>query len=102
MPYFEEKHDGTLVKVEEELNMETIGDDVLAIYTVNEKISRSTTFVRQSVAPKVERKFRCRDGQLKSRSEMNEDDIAFMKEKLQKARDARAATRAAKAAASAA
>jgi len=89
MPYFVEKLDGSFELAEGELNIEELGQDIVAAYTVAEKFSRAMTFKGESLIKKPERRHRCADGSLKFRSEMTEEDIAFLNAKMEKARKAR-------------
>lgn len=89
MPYFIEKPQGVFEKFEGELIVENLPADVVAAYVISERVSKQATFQRESLLPKKERRFRCRDGQLRTKSEMSEDDLAFMKEKMAKTRAAR-------------
>lgn len=89
MPYFIENADGSFELIEKDFVMEELSDDIVAAYTINEKISRTATFKRESLAPKAERRFRCRDGQLRAKSEMSDEDREFLKEKMEKTRAAR-------------
>lgn len=89
MLYFIEKPEGQFELVEGDLRMEDLAADVVCAYIVSEKVSRTATFKRESLAPKVERRFRCRDGQLRTKSEMGQEDLDFLKEKMVKTRAAR-------------
>ena len=89
MPHFIEKVDGSFEFVNADVNEENLGEEVVAAYVVSEKLSRTSTFKRETVAPKQERRFRCQDGTLKLKSEMTDEDIAFLNEKMAKARSAR-------------
>ena len=89
MPYFIEKPEGVFEKVEGELVVEELAADVIAAYVISEKVSRAATFKRESLAPKPERRFRCRDGQLRTKSQMSQEDQDFLKEKMEKTRAAR-------------
>ena len=89
MPYFIENADGSFELVEKPFAMEDLTDDVACAYVISEKISRTATFKRESLAPKAERRFRCKDGQLRTKSQMGQEDLDFLKEKMIKTRAAR-------------
>lgn len=89
MPYFIETVDGGFELIEKPFAMEDLTDNIVAAYTVNEKISRTSSFKREVLAPKPERRFRCKDGQLRTKAEMSDEDKAFLKEKMAKTRAAR-------------
>lgn len=89
MPYFIEKPEGQFTLIKGDLVVEELPDDIVAAYAVSEKISKTASFTRESLLPKKERRFRCRDGQLRTKSEMSEDDLNFLKEKMARTRAAR-------------
>ena len=89
MPYFIERPEGQFEFVEGDLVMEDLASDIVCAYVVSEKISRTAAFKRESLAPKVERRFRCKDGQLRTKSQMGQEDQDFLKEKMAKTRAAR-------------
>ena len=89
MPYFVENSEGEFIFVEKDFVMEDLTDDTVCAYVVSEKVSRTATFKREALAPKKERRFRCRDGVLRTKSEMSADDLEFLKEKMSKTRAAR-------------
>lgn len=89
MPYFIENSDGSFSLVEKPFVMEDLTDDIVCAYIVSEKVSRTATFKRESLAPKPEHRFRCRDGQLRTKSQMSQEDQDFLKEKMAKTRAAR-------------
>lgn len=89
MPYFIENSDGDFELIEKDFAMEDLSDDIACAYIVSEKISRTATFKREAIGPKKERRFRCADGQLRTKEEMSEADFAFLKDKMAKTRAAR-------------
>ena len=89
MPYFIEQPEGQFEFIEGDLVMKDLDSDVVCAYVVSEKISRTATFKRESLAPKAERRFRCKDGQLRTKSQMGQEDLDFLKEKMVKTRAAR-------------
>ena len=101
--YFVEKIDGTIEKIDEDLNLEVLGGDVVAAYTVHQKFIRPVGFVATQVTKKNERAYMVPDGSggmiaLKA-SEMNAEQKAYRSEQMkgvrQKAVEARAAKKAA-------
>jgi len=89
MPYFVENADGTYSLVDKDFVMEELGDEVVAAYTIEKKISRTVGFKSESLITKAPRRFRCKDGQLRTKEEMSEDDKLFMKQKMAKTRAAK-------------
>lgn len=101
--YFVEKADGSIEKVEAELNLDELGADVVAAYTVNEKFTRPVGFVATTVAKKNERAYMVPDGTggmiaIKT-SEMNAEQKAYRSEQMKVVRQKAAESRAAKKAA---
>lgn len=89
MPYFVEREGGVFEIVEKDFDMADLDEGVVAAYTIDQKVTRKTTFETERVKPKPERRFRCKDGKLRTKSEMSEEDKAFLSERMTKTRAAR-------------
>lgn len=81
MPYFVEKIDGSIEKVDAELNPETLAADVLAAYTVADVYSKQSVFKAKSMLPKINRRIKMPDGTMKFKEEMTPGELAWYREK---------------------
>ena len=91
MSYFVERIDGQFELFQGTVDLGSLPEDVLSVYIVSEKHTRTMSFNSESLVPKRKRRFRCQDGQLRTREEMSLEDVAFLASKMANARNARAA-----------
>ncbi len=90
MSYFVERIDGQFELFQGTVDLGALPEDVLSVYIVSEKHTRTMSFNSESLVPKRQRRFRCQDGQLRTRDEMSQEDVAFLAAKMANARAARA------------
>ena len=81
MPYFIEKIDGTIEKIDAELNPETLAADVQAAYTVADVYSKQSVFKAKSLLPKITRRIKLPDGTMKLKEEMTPGELEWYREK---------------------
>ena len=81
MPYFIEKIDGSIEKVDAELNPETLAADVLAAYTVADVYSKQSVFKAKSMLPKINRRIKMPDGTMKFKEEMTPGELEWYRAK---------------------
>ena len=81
MPYFIEKIDGSIEKVDAELNPEALAADVLAAYTVADVYSKQSVFKAKSMLPKINRRIKMPDGTMKFKEEMTPGELEWYRAK---------------------
>ena len=81
MPYFIEKIDGTIEKIDAELNPETLAADVQAAYTVADVYSKQSVFKAKSLLPKITRRIKLPDGTMKLKEELTPGELEWYRAK---------------------